>query len=41
MTVPADEFLRRYMLHVLPKGLVRFRHLGLFANRLRASFASP
>src|SRR5882762_1362813 len=37
MTVPADEFLRRYLLHVLPKGLVRIRHLGLFANRCRAA----
>jgi hypothetical protein len=37
MTVPADEFLRRYMLHVLPKGLVRIRHFGLFANRRRAA----
>jgi len=37
MTVPADEFLRRYLLHVLPKGLVRIRHFGLFANRCRAA----
>jgi hypothetical protein len=37
MTVPADEFLRRYLLHVLPKGLVRVRHFGLFANRCRAA----
>jgi hypothetical protein len=37
MTVPADEFLRRYLLHVLPKGLVRIRHFGLFANRSRAA----
>jgi hypothetical protein len=37
MTVPADEFLRRYLLHVLPKGLVRIRHFGLFANRRRAA----
>ena len=33
MTVSADEFLRRFLLHVLPKGLVRIRHFGLFANR--------
>src|ERR1035441_618607 len=32
MTVSADEFLRRFLLHVLPKGLVRIRHFGLFAN---------
>jgi hypothetical protein len=37
MTVTAYEFLRRYLLHVLPKGLVRIRHFGLFANRRRAA----
>jgi hypothetical protein len=37
MTVAAHEFLRRYLLHVLPKGLVRIRHFGLFANRSRAA----
>jgi len=31
--VSADEFLRRFLLHVLPKGLIRIRHFGLFANR--------
>ena len=36
MTVSADEFLRRFLIHVLPKGLVRIRHFGLFANRRRA-----
>ena len=35
MTVSADEFLRRFLLHVLPKGLVRIRHFGFFANRRR------
>jgi hypothetical protein len=35
MTVSAHEFLRRYLLHVLPGGLVRIRHFGLFANRNR------
>ena len=35
MTLSADEFLRRFLLHVLPKGLVRIRHFGLFANRRR------
>ena len=35
MTVSADEFLRRFLLHVMPKGLVRIRHFGLFANRRR------
>jgi hypothetical protein len=37
MTVSADEFLRRFLLHVLPRGLVRIRHFGLFANRRRAA----
>jgi hypothetical protein len=35
MTLSADEFLRRFLIHVLPKGLVRIRHFGLFANRRR------
>ncbi len=33
MTVSAHEFLRRFLLHVLPGGLVRIRHFGLFADR--------
>jgi hypothetical protein len=37
MTVSTDEFLRRFLIHVLPKGLVRIRHFGLFANRRRAA----
>jgi hypothetical protein len=32
-TLSADEFLRNFLIHVLPKGLVRIRHFGLFANR--------
>jgi hypothetical protein len=36
MTVSADEFLLRFLIHVLPRGLVRIRHFGLFANRRRA-----
>ncbi|MGA8087090.1 MAG: IS91 family transposase [Terracidiphilus sp.] len=35
MTISAHEFLRRFLLHVLPGGLVRIRHFGLFANRRR------
>ncbi len=30
-----DEFIRRFLLHVLPKGFVRIRHYGLLANRSR------
>ncbi len=37
MTVSADEFLRRFLIQVLPKGLVRIRHFGLFANRKRSA----
>ena len=37
MTVSAHEFLRRFLLHVLPRGLVRIRHFGLFANRRRSA----
>jgi putative transposase/transposase-like zinc-binding protein len=33
MRLPADEFLRRFLLHVLPKRFVRIRHYGLFAGR--------
>ncbi len=35
MTLDADEFLRRFLLHVLPLGLQRIRHYGLLANRQR------
>jgi hypothetical protein len=37
MTISSDEFLRRFLIHVLPKGLVRIRHFGLFANRRRGN----
>jgi hypothetical protein len=36
MTLEADEFLRRFLLHVLPATFVRIRYFGLFANRHRA-----
>ena len=35
MTLHATEFIRRFLLHVLPKGLVRIRHFGFLANRCR------
>jgi hypothetical protein len=35
MTLSAVEFLRRFLMHVLPKGFVRIRHYGLLANRCR------
>ena len=36
MTLPAQEFLRRFLLHVLPCRFVRIRHSGFLANRRRA-----
>ena len=35
MTLDAVEFLRRFFLHVLPRGFVRIRHYGLLSNRFR------
>jgi hypothetical protein len=35
MTLEADEFLRRFLLHVAPRGFMRIRHFGLLANRTR------
>jgi hypothetical protein len=37
MTLPTHEFIRRFLSHVLPKGLHRIRHYGLFANGNRAA----
>jgi hypothetical protein len=34
MTLKAIEFIRRFLLHVLPAGFVRIRHYGLLANRV-------
>jgi predicted RNA-binding Zn-ribbon protein involved in translation (DUF1610 family) len=35
MTLPAFEFMRRFLLHVLPRGFVKIRHFGYLANRER------
>jgi Putative transposase/Transposase zinc-binding domain len=35
MKLPADEFVRRFLLHILPKGFVRVRHYGILANSLK------
>jgi hypothetical protein len=35
MTLPADEFLRRFLCHVLPSGFQRIRHYGLLASRTK------
>jgi Putative transposase len=37
MTLGVDEFLRRFLLHVLPPGFVRIRHFGLLAHRRRGA----
>ena len=37
MTLAADEFIRRFLLHVLPGGFVQIRHYGFLANRCRAA----
>ncbi len=36
MTLAATEFIRRFLLHVLPSGFVRIRSYGFLANRVRA-----
>ena len=35
MTLPAEEFIRRFLLHILPHRFVRIRYYGLLANRHR------
>ncbi len=35
MQLAPDEFIRRYLLHVLPKGVMRIRHFGFLANSCR------
>jgi hypothetical protein len=37
MALSLDRFLRRFLLHLLPKGFVRIRHFGFLANRRRAT----
>jgi hypothetical protein len=38
MTLSSQEFLRRFLLHVLPRGFVRVRFYGFLAHRRRANF---
>jgi hypothetical protein len=35
MTLSADEFIRRFLLHVLPDGFQRIRYYGFLGNRYR------
>ena len=37
MTLPAHEFIRRFLMHVLPRGFHRIRHYGLLASGTRAA----
>ncbi|MGY3473511.1 IS91 family transposase [Bradyrhizobium ottawaense] len=37
MTLDTEEFLRRFLLHILPKGFRRIRHFGFLANACRAA----
>ncbi len=37
MALSGEEFIRRYLLHILPKGFMRIRHFGFLANRCRAA----
>jgi len=37
MTVSTEEFIRRFLLHVLPRGFVRIRHFGFMANSQRSA----
>jgi len=37
LTLDADEFLRRFLLHVVPRRFMRIRHFGLLANRTRGA----
>jgi len=37
MKLTHEEFLRRFLQHVLPRGFPRIRHFGLFANRRRGA----
>ena len=40
MILAAEEFIRRFLLHVLPKGFTRIRHYGWMANRCRRQRAA-
>jgi len=35
MALNGEELIRRFLLHILPKGFMRFRHYGFLANRCR------
>lgn len=35
MTLEVDEFIRRFLLHILPNGFFKIRHYGIFSNRIK------
>src|SRR5439155_15478236 len=37
LALDAPEFIRRFLLHVLPAGFMRIRHYGIIANRVKAT----
>lgn len=37
MTLDGAEFLRRFLMHAVPRGFMRIRHVGLLANRVRSA----
>jgi hypothetical protein len=37
MTLDGGEFLRRFLMHAVPRGFMRIRHFGLLANRVRSA----
>jgi hypothetical protein len=41
MALDVNEFLRRFLLHVVPRGFMRIRHFGLLANRTRRGTLTP
>ena len=36
LTLDGKEFLRRFLMHAVPRGFMRIRHFGLLANRVRS-----
>ncbi len=39
MTLEATEFIRRFAMHILPKGFVRIRHYGILSSTSKAACA--
>jgi hypothetical protein len=37
MTLAVDEFIRRFLMHVLPRKFVKIRHYGILSNRNRST----